>query len=67
MFFKKKKIRNPNVWIHREEMDHKDERGVIHQKYMCPKCGFIHDFIDGHTSQYQYCPQCGLFLGEGMI
>ena len=52
------------AWIHREDMDFNDERGVLHQKYMCQKCGFIHDFLDGHTSQYQYCPQCGSFLGK---
>ena len=25
----------------------------------CSVCGFKHDFIDGHTAQYQYCPSCG--------
>lgn len=25
----------------------------------CSDCGFIHKFIDGHTAQYNYCPNCG--------
>lgn len=49
-------------WIHREAMDFIDENHVLHQHFMCKDCGFIHDFIDGHTSQYQYCPQCGTML-----
>ena len=55
--------RNYNVWIHLPEKDFKDADGVLHQKFMCPKCGLIHEFLDGHTSQYNYCPHCGLYLG----
>jgi hypothetical protein len=25
----------------------------------CSECGFIHKFIDGHTAQYNFCPNCG--------
>jgi len=25
----------------------------------CSECGFIHRFIDGHTAQYNFCPNCG--------
>ena len=46
-------------WIHREDLDFKDKLGCIHFHGMCGNCGFIHDFIDGHTGQYLYCPQCG--------
>lgn len=46
-------------WIHREDMDYLDENKVAHIHFMCGKCGFIHDFIDGHTSQYNFCPNCG--------
>ena len=56
--------RNYNTWIHLTEKDFQDDDGVLHQKFMCPKCGLIHEFLDGHTSQYNYCPQCGLYLGE---
>ena len=46
-------------WIAREDFDFLDENKVRHNHFMCEKCGFIHDFIDGHTSQYNFCPQCG--------
>lgn len=46
-------------WVHREDMDYLDENKVMHIHYMCKKCGFIHDFIDGHTSQHNFCPNCG--------
>ena len=46
-------------WIHREDLDFKDKLGCNHFHGMCGNCGFIHDFIDGHTGQYKYCPQCG--------
>lgn len=29
-------------------------------KGRCPRCGFVHAFIESHDSQYNYCPQCGL-------
>lgn len=46
-------------WIHRADMDYKDKNGVVHFHGMCESCGFIHDFIDGHTGQYKFCPECG--------
>ena len=46
-------------WIAREDMDYLDENRVVHNHFECNKCGFIHDFIDGHTSQYNFCPNCG--------
>ena len=46
-------------WIHREDMDHRDENGVFHWHGMCSECGFIHGFLNGHTAQYNYCPNCG--------
>ena len=46
-------------WIHREDLDFKDKLGCNHFHGMCVNCGFIHDFIDDHTEQYKYCPQCG--------
>jgi len=46
-------------WIAREDMDYIDENKVVHNHFMCNKCGLIHDFIDGHTSQYNFCPNCG--------
>lgn len=46
-------------WIAREDMDYLDENKVVHKHFECNKCGLIHDFIDGHTSQYNFCPECG--------
>lgn len=45
-------------WKHREDMDYLDKNKVMHEHFMCQNCGFIHDFIDGHTAQYKYCPNC---------
>lgn len=28
-------------------------------KGRCKKCGFVHYFIEGHVTQYRFCPQCG--------
>ena len=46
-------------WIHREDMDFIDKYNCTHFHGMCTNCGLVHDFIDGHTGQYLYCPQCG--------
>lgn len=46
-------------WIHREDMDFIDKYNCNHFHGMCTNCGLVHDFIDGHTGQYLYCPQCG--------
>lgn len=40
----------------------KDGNWVYVEELRCPKCGFMHYFFDGHTSQYNYCPQCGELL-----
>ena len=40
-------------------------------KGRCKKCGFVHFFIEGHDTQYKFCPECGRSvkldgrLGEG--
>ena len=36
-----------------------------HEDYECNNCGFIHTFIDGHTAQYNFCPNCGAEMREG--
>lgn len=28
-------------------------------KGRCDKCGFVHFFIEGHDTQYKFCPNCG--------
>lgn len=52
-------IRPHGEWVAREDMDYLDENKVVHNHFECKKCGFIHDFIDGHTAQYNFCPNCG--------
>ena len=64
-YLKGKEERPQGEWIAREDFDFLDENKVRHNHFMCEKCGFIHDFIDGHTSQYNFCPQCGADLKEG--
>lgn len=51
-------------WLHREIMDYLDKNEVRHNHFMCQDCGFIHDFVDGHTAQYKYCPSCGAKMEE---
>ena len=46
-------------WISREDMNYLDENKVTHNHFMCDRCGLVHDFIDGHTAQYNFCPNCG--------
>lgn len=52
-------------WVAREDMDYIDENKVVHNHFMCNKCGLIHDFIDEHTSQYNFCPNCGADMRGG--
>ena len=28
-------------------------------KGRCKNCGFVHFFIEGHDTQYKFCPECG--------
>ena len=28
-------------------------------KGKCDNCGFVNVFIEGHVTQYKFCPQCG--------
>lgn len=58
------KERPTSQWVAREDMDYLDKNKVVHNHFECNKCGFIHDFIDGHTSQYNFCPNCGADMQE---
>ena len=31
----------------------------------CTNCGFRHIFMDGHDSQYRFCPYCGARMKGG--
>lgn len=56
-------VRHGN-WIHREDFDYVDNKNAKHWHGMCDQCGFIHDFLDCHTGQYNYCPNCGAKMGD---
>ena len=32
---------------------------VRHDQFRCCNCGLTKEFVDGHASQYKFCPQCG--------
>ena len=57
--------RRKGKWEKRPELNYIDPMGVEHIHGRCSECGFIHDFIDAHTAQYDYCPQCGAKLAGG--
>lgn len=52
-------------WVHFEDYDYLDENGVEHFHIKCPICGFLHDCLDCHTAQYDFCPNCGTDMREG--
>lgn len=39
----------------------------LFEKKRCPKCGLVKHFIDGHTTHYNYCSQCGSKIKWGGI
>ena len=41
-----------------------DEKPIYASKLQCSKCGFARNFLDGHTAQYNFCPQCGADMRE---
>lgn len=58
--------KEPDSLIRNEEepLSNITEYYVVYQqgknvKAVCSYCGFRHTFVDGHTSQYKYCPSCG--------
>ena len=34
-------------------------------RYSCSNCKFSHEFIENHTGQYNYCPNCGAKMDQG--
>ena len=42
-----------------------DKRKPIYKvKFRCSECGFQKSFIDWHTAQYNFCPNCGADMRE---
>ena len=56
-------------WVEKEGREEGYDIGGVKTWYvqiMCNKCGFIKTAIEGHTSQYNFCPFCGADMrGEG--
>ena len=37
----------------------KDDKPSFEYRLRCSECGFTKNFLDGHTAQYNFCPNCG--------
>ena len=49
-------------WIIKDGKEQGYDIGGVKTWYiqiMCDKCGFIKTAIEGHTGQYNFCPNCG--------
>ena len=53
-------------WDVREPMPMHDIKGNLSwgNWYVCTGCGFATTAIEGHITQYKYCPSCGAFMGK---
>lgn len=53
-------------WDVREPMPMHDIKGNLSwgNWYVCTGCGFATTAIEGHITQYKYCPSCGARMDE---
>lgn len=53
-------------WDVREPMPMHDIKGNLSwgNWYVCTGCGFATTAIEGHITQYRYCPNCGAKMDE---
>lgn len=54
-------------WITKDDKEQGYDIGGVKTWYiriMCSECGFIKTAIEGHTGQYNYCPNCGVRMVE---
>lgn len=53
-------------WDVREPMPMHDIKGNLSwgNWYVCTGCGFATTAIEGHITQYKYCPNCGAFMDK---
>ena len=58
--------RKTGKWIHTDTQAGYDINGdlVWADMMKCETCGFEICAIQGHIAQYNYCPNCGAFMGE---
>ena len=54
-------------WIVGEQMPMHDIQGILSwgNWYTCNQCEFKTNAIEGHITQYHYCPNCGAKMDEG--
>lgn len=54
-------------WDVREPMPMHDIKGNLSwgNWYVCTVCGFATTAIEGHITQYKYCPSCGARMDGG--
>ena len=45
--------------VDRTEMYDKEGVKTWGMLFQCNQCGFVLNAIEGHTDQYNYCPNCG--------
>lgn len=45
--------------VDRTEMYDKEGVKTWGMLFQCNQCGFVLNAIEGHTGQYNYCPNCG--------
>ena len=49
--------------VDRTEMYDKEGVKTWGMLFQCNQCGFVLNAIEGHTGQYNYCPNCGAEMG----
>lgn len=49
--------------VDRTEMYDKEGVKTWGMLFQCNQCGFVLNAIEGHTGQYNYCPNCGAKMG----
>ena len=57
-------------WITKDGKEQGYDIGGVKTWYiqiMCSECGLIKTAIEGHTGQYNYCPQCGCEMQKGEV
>ena len=54
------------MWVDVDRMQMHDLHGVLTwgNSFMCTECSFKTFAVEGHMSQYHYCPNCGARMDE---
>ena len=48
--------------VDRTEMYDKEGVKTWGMLFQCNQCGFVLNAVEGHTGQYNYCPNCGCLM-----